>query len=243
VAGFVLMEDLGRRHFVDAYLEGASLPALTRAVDMLQVLQRIPPSSFPPYTADRLQDELAIFTTWLVEGVLDSSPPPEWPVFATRLVRTIASQPVAAVHRDYHCKNLLLRPDGTLGIVDFQDALAGPALYDLASLLRDCYWRFDEATIRTQLDRYLAASPLRFEDPWTLFNLTALQRQLKAIGIFARLRIRDDKRSHLCHIGPVLEHATFLARMWPEGRPIAAWLHALKPGVQARVDKLAHTSP
>lgn len=225
--GFVLMEDLGRIHLIDLYRQGNIHDALAIAVDTLLVLQQLPARELPPYTRERLDDELAIFTTWFVQDAMVAPRPAEWAEFSEDLVASVADQPVTAIHRDWHCKNLLVR-DGRLGIVDFQDALAGPALYDLASLLRDCYWVFDEATVRSMLDRYLEASPLRFDNPLYLLNRTALQRQLKAIGIFARLRLRDGKTSHLDYIDGVLAQSARLARSSFPQLSIADWLESLR---------------
>lgn len=210
--GFVLMQDFGPRHFLDLYQDGGENSALERGISMLHVIQRMTPALLPPYTPTRLNDELDIFRVWLVENLLQTGVPEYWPEVCVQIVQDLSSQPVTVVHRDYHCRNLLITGTGGLGIVDFQDALAGPALYDLASLLRDCYWRFDEHTIHRWLTRYVAESPWHFDDPWHQFNRTALQRQLKAVGIFARLHLRDRKSSHLKYIIPVLEHAAFLAR-------------------------------
>lgn len=225
--GFVLMEDLGSTHLIDCYRRGDTTSVLGLAVDNLLLLQRLPAGELPPYTPERLRDELTIFTTWFVEGAMITRPPAQWPGFAGELVVSVAAQPVTAIHRDWHCKNLLVR-DGRLGIVDFQDALAGPALYDLASLLRDCYWVFDEATVRAMLDRYLQATSLRFDQPLDLLNRTALQRQLKAIGIFARLCLRDGKTSHLDYVDGVLAQSSRLADTCFPGLPIAGWLDGLR---------------
>lgn len=226
--GLVLMEDLGTRHFADAYLQGDTERALTTAIDILGTLQRLPPSVVPAYTAQRLSDELEIFTNWFVTGLLGQESPPTWPNCVAALLGAVQSQPVTVVHRDFHCRNLLLAIDGSPGVVDFQDALAGPALYDLASLLRDCYWHFDDDTVRHWLGHYLARTPLHFDDPWQLLDLTALQRQLKAVGIFARLHLRDGKSTHLKYIPPVLEQCVLLAGRNAQTTVLGPWLNQLR---------------
>ena len=116
-------------------------------------------------------------------------------------------QPQVCVHRDYHCRNLLFN-QGQIGVVDFQDALVGPGLYDIASLLRDCYYQHAEQTIDYWLDYFLSRSPLfntnDFAATKSAFDHTAIQRQIKAVGIFARLHLRDAKSSHLRWITPVV---------------------------------------
>ncbi len=233
--GYVLMEDFGPRHFLDLYQSGDTDLALARGVSMLHVMQRMNPALVPPYSATRLSDELEIFRVWLVEALLQMDVPACWPTVTGQLVEELASQPITVVHRDYHCRNLLITESGGLGIVDFQDALAGPALYDLASLLRDCYWRFDDQLIRRWLTRYIEVSPWHFDDPWNQFNRTALQRQLKAVGIFARLHLRDGKSSHLRYIIPVLEHAAFLARESTHHADFPTWLDNVRIAAQTKL--------
>src|SRR4030095_5077750 len=66
----------------------------------------------------------------------------------------LPSQPQVFVHRDYHSRNLMV--DGSrIGIIDFQDALMGPATYDLASLLKDAYIELDEAVVEDLIDHFL----------------------------------------------------------------------------------------
>jgi len=236
--GFVLMEDFGSRHFLDLYQSGDAHLALTSGISMLHVIQRMNPELVPPYSVARLRDELEIFKVWLVEGLLHLNVPRYWPQVCEQLVAELAAQPVTVVHRDYHCRNLLITRTGGLGIVDFQDALSGPALYDLASLLRDCYWRFDEPTIRRWLLRYLEDSPWHFDDAWSQFNRTALQRQLKAVGIFSRLHLRDSKSSHLKHIVPVLEQTAFLARESTQHADFPDWLDNVRVAARMKLTGL-----
>jgi len=224
--GFVLMEDLGQRHLIDCYRDGQVEPALSSSVELLHTLQTLPPDLLPPYTTERFHDETTIFTSWFVEKTMSTRVHAQWALFAKSLIDSIASQPTVAVHRDWHCKNLMVR-DGNIGIVDFQDALAGPALYDLASLLHDCYWEFDQQTINNRLEQYLQRSSFRFNDAFELLNRTALQRQLKAIGIFVRLKIRDGKTSHLDYVEGVLARSAALAAASFPELDIGEWLHSL----------------
>jgi hypothetical protein len=121
----------------------------------------------------------------------------------------LASLPRVPVHLDYHSRNLMLpQIDGhgglPLGVIDFQDAVAGPVTYDLASLLYDCYQDYPEAMRRAFSEQFFAslASALStrfdgFGDWHRLLRLTAMQRHIKAIGIFSRLAHRDGKRQFL----------------------------------------------
>jgi aminoglycoside/choline kinase family phosphotransferase len=230
--GWFVLEDLGVRHFADVYATADRDRALAGALDTLVALQAVLHPAVPPYTAARFRDELLLFTDWFAAGLLGLPRLPDWldEVFGL-LVDNTQAQPQCCVHRDFHSRNLLLRDDGRVGVVDFQDALIGPASYDLASLLRDCYHVFPEAAVRHWTAAYLDCARLPL-DPAQFprqLDLTAVQRQLKAVGIFARLWLRDGKRSHLPWIQPVLARLVELCGEYPELRPLPDWLAGLQP--------------
>ena len=224
--GFVLMEDLGETDFASAY-ETHDVDALVNAaIDTLAVVQKLPADGIPPYETSRFSDELDIFTEWLVERFLGLSAPGDFAVIRTALIDATQTVPACVVHRDYHCRNLIWREDGTVGIVDFQDALIGPACYDIASLLRDCYVEFAAEDVRRWRRRFLRVAALTcpvavFE---RAFDLTAMQRQLKAAGIFARLYLSRGRPSHLGDIVPVLRRVAALAATYPETEALSGWL-------------------
>ena len=102
------------------------------------------------------------------------------------LAREAASHPRVLCHRDYHSRNIMVRPDGALALVDIQDARWGPDTYDLASLLRDAYVDLSEADVDALFEFYrnqLPESPDRREFR-ARFDLVATQRMLKALGTF-----------------------------------------------------------
>ena len=230
--GFFLMEDLGSLHLSDAYESAAGdTVALQRLVDTalnaLLALQEISDANIPPYDEARMTMEFELCAEWFAQKLIKS---PLGPADAQTLADARASllhamleQPTACVHRDYHCRNLLLRGEAgeqsTIGMVDFQDALIGPALYDPASLLRDCYFTHDESLVRTALARFAGCHPLMANIPpervmWW-HDACAIQRQIKAVGIFARLHLRDGKSSHLGYIPSVLQRAAVVADQYP----------------------------
>jgi N-acetylmuramate 1-kinase len=221
--GFVLMSDLGELHLAEAYADPGVETVMPGAIDTLMRLQQVHDADIAPYTRQRFADELDIYRDWCLGALLERDAPGLLDdAFAVLLAATDA-QPRCCVHRDFHCRNLLWRPGGGIGVVDFQDALMGPATYDLASLLRDCYHRFDEAAVARWRDEYLARTPLPVDRSTFArdMDLVALQRQLKAVGIFARLMSRDGRDSHAPHIVPVLERIRDLAASYPELAPLA----------------------
>ncbi len=153
--------------------------------------------------------------------------------------RWLLAQPVVFVHRDYHSRNLMRLEHGDLGILDFQDALAGPIGYDLVSLLKDCYIAWPrarvEAWVEAQRQRVGAlaagAGPREFLR-W--FDLVGLQRHIKVLGIFARLWYRDGKSGYLGDLPRVLGYVRDTAARYSELADFSAWVEGrLAPGLAA----------
>ena len=137
------------------------------------------------------------------------------------IAELLAGQPRVFVHRDYHSRNLMV--DGErLGVIDFQDALMGPATYDLASLLRDAYIELDEALIDRLINRYLdQLAPHR--QVWAnreafrrLFDFTSIQRNLKAAGRFVYIDRVKGNPNFLADIPRVLNYVKRNLQKYPE---------------------------
>lgn len=238
--GMLLLEDLGERDFAAAYAAGEIDVALAAAVHDLVKLQSVSSDDIPPYTTTRFADELAIFTDWLLGRFVGVDVPRAFAGVAEALIEATMSVPQRTVHRDYHCRNLIWRNDANVGIVDFQDALFGPACYDIASLLRDCYIEFDESRIATWRQRFFALADLDCAESTfnRAFDLTAIQRQLKAVGIFARLYLSRGRSSHLGDIVPVLNRISRLGHDYPETTEFAEWVAVeLLPRVADRLEE------
>ena len=132
------------------------------------------------------------------------------------------------VHRDYHPRNLMVTTPNP-GVLDFQDAVIGPITYDLVSLLRDAYISWDEERCSTGRSATGSARGApgcrsrRLRRVLARFRVDGLQRHLKVLGIFARLRHRDGKP------GYVEDMPRFLAYV----RPVAARYRELAPLLRA----------
>ncbi len=235
--GFLLVSDLGDRLYHSVYETEERDAAIDAALDTMTRIARVGDGAgiVPPYTTQRLRDELGLFRVWFIEELLRHTLTKTHERMLEgvwhALIDCIDAQPKVCVHRDFHSRNLLWAEDRVTRVVDFQDALYGPALYDLASLLRDCYVRFDETEIARWRDRFrvraersgmrLEPDPARFAQQ---LDLTAMQRQLKAIGIFSRLELRDHRPSHLIDIAPVLDHLIDVAAKHTEFAAFSQWL-------------------
>jgi hypothetical protein len=194
------------------------------AIKSLTELQsKVKTKTLDPYDQEKLHKEMTLFEEWFC-GAFLSMP------LSVRERKLIAdtfrfledealAQPVVAVHRDYHSRNLMILDPGKFGegaspgIIDFQDAVAGPYTYDLVSLLRDCYVQWSPAQVTTWALQYLSMAKqediIADIDEATFirhFDMMGLQRHLKVIGIFSRLCIRDKKPRYLADIPLVIAY-------------------------------------
>ena len=219
--GFLLLEDFGDQTYARALAAGADAQALDAdAVRALVRVQAPPvPDNFPRYDETLLRRETALFAEWHCRRALNRPlRGAAWKTFARAealLMAAIARMPVCFTHRDYHSRNLMRLPGGrNPGMLDFQDAVLGPAAYDLASLARDAYLPPDDRRRQMILDLYWDAARERglrpAASPEALrrdFDILSVQRGLKVMGIFCRLAIRDGKRNYLADLPTARAHA------------------------------------
>ena len=223
--GFLLIEDLGdalfARHLEVAPQDETQL--YTAAVELLASLaqQPVPRSigsdqlALQPYDMDVLEREADLLTEWWLPAASTTAPLPRVIREYAELIREsfapVADARDVVVLRDYHAENLLWLPDrqgdAKVGLLDYQDALAGHAAYDLVSLLEDARRDTSRELQEAMLDHYLQLrpefDPQRFRRDYALLGA---QRNLKIIGIFARLWLRDGKDGYLDLIPRVWGH-------------------------------------
>lgn len=222
--GLVLLEDFGdarMREAIEADPD-AIIPLYAAAVDLLVALRAHAPEGLVPYDAAVLHREVDLFTQWYAPAVgrqVDTAGyRAAWDaVFAHGLT----DKPVAVL-RDYHVENLMLvGPQRSLGLLDFQDALAGHAAYDLVSLLQDARRDVEPSIEAAMLARYLAATG-EGDGFLNAYHVLGAQRNAKILGIFTRLWQRDGKA----------RYTALCPRVWaylerdlsqPVLAPVAAW--------------------
>jgi aminoglycoside/choline kinase family phosphotransferase len=239
VHGFLLLTDLGSRMYLDA-LDARNASALYG--DACAALVRWQGTSregvLPPYDRTLLRRELDLFPDWYVAkhlGIaLDGAQKATLEeVFACILENNLA-QPAVFVHRDYHSRNLMVTEPNP-GVLDFQDAVYGPITYDLVSLLRDAYIEWDEERQIDWAVRYwhdARSAGLRvhgdFADFWRDFEWMGVQRQIKVLGIFARLWHRDGKDGYLKDMPRVMRYLRGACGRYRELAPLAKLLDTLE---------------
>ena len=223
--GLLLLTDLGNRQYL-AELNERSVSGLyddaLAALACLQTGGDPDTPLLPSYDAALLHREMDLFRDWFLVRLLDLALRADERQTLDRTFALLADnaleQPRVWVHRDYHSRNLMITDPLNPGVLDFQDAVVGAVTYDLVSLLRDCYIAWPREQVeRWVLDyraRLRALGMNGLDDAGQFlrwFDLMGVQRHLKAIGIFARLKLRDGKAGYLRDIprtlGYVLEVA------------------------------------
>lgn len=230
--GFLLLSDLGSCCYLEALNAGSVDQLYGDALDALWRLQsQCDGRALPAYDEALLLREMGLFRDWFLERHLALHLDAEQVAMLDHTCKLLAAvaleQPQVCVHRDYHSRNLMVTGANNPGILDFQDAVRGPLTYDLVSLLRDCYiawprpqveaWAlaYHARLMRTQLLRDVDATPfLRW------FDWMGLQRQMKAVGIFARLDIRDGKPGYLKDIPRTLGYMVGVSGRYAELAPL-----------------------
>lgn len=235
--GYMLLSDFGDGLF-SAHLNSSSVDGLyLSAIETLLKIQQTPRDAyvFPAFDEALLLAECQLFTEWYLGQYLKLplSPREESMLQSTyaRLIELALAQPTTVVHRDYHSRNLLLLEDGQVGVLDFQDAVIGPITYDLASLLKDCYVAWPHSNVVNWAQRYFekgrqmgVIQDITMAQFLQWFDLMAVQRHLKCIGIFSRLNSRDKKSDYLAHIPRILDYILATCARHPQLNGLAKLL-------------------
>lgn len=250
--GFMLLQDFGDAMLWPAlHQQGSSTEQIQQlyrqAIDQLIAIQQLPTADLPAYDAALLDQEMALFSDWLcakeLKLELSNSEQAMLQQVFDQLREQALQQPAVVVHRDFHSRNLMLKTDGSLGVIDFQDAVVGAASYDLVSLLRDCYVRWDESLITPLVEYYWqqARSAGIYQQSLDAFirdfDWMGMQRHLKAAGIFARLHLRDGKDGYLADIPNTCRYLAEISARYPQFCEFHQWLQQrFMPALQRFVD-------
>jgi N-acetylmuramate 1-kinase len=155
----------------------------------------------PKYSPKKLFEEAKLFSNWYVTQKLpkanQSKFKKDYEKVIKILIKKISLKNDVFVHRDFHVSNLMLI-NNKIGVVDTQDALFGNRAYDLASLIDDVRFKTSKILKEKIFDIYLKSqkrlSVKKFRND---FEIISVLRNLKIIGIFTRLALRDNKRDYL----------------------------------------------
>lgn len=226
--GLFQLEDFGDNLLFNN-TEHASIESFLKgAVDAIIKIQSIPTSelSNPPiFDAAFIQRELGLFIEWFVNQYV------ELQLTNTQqsiiedtfhdIEQSLLTQSYVCMHRDFHSKNIMVLSDQSLGILDFQDLMIGPATYDLVSLLKDCYIDWPAEIMQNILQHFfqMTAERLNFKDYDDFvfhFDMTGLQRHLKVLGGFSKIYFTRNNSSYLQYFDRVLAYVIQVTAKYPQ---------------------------
>ena len=203
--GFLILSDLGD----DLYskkLDSETVYCLyTDALEAIVKIQTKADLSELESFDGLYQEENSLFIDWFLGNHLEINLDDKYldsiNTEFNKLNATLKEIPKTFVHRDFHSRNLIVTDTNNPGVIDYQDAVIGPVTYDIVSLLKDCYVTWDDGLIDDMLESFFnrikSSKVNNISDFRYWFDMTGLQRHIKAIGIFSRLNYRDSKDNYL----------------------------------------------
>tara|TARA_R110002110_G_scaffold271566_3_gene486979 strand:- start:3495 stop:4526 length:1032 start_codon:yes stop_codon:yes gene_type:complete len=257
--GFALMTDFGNvalqdklsGHNVD-YFYHKALEALVK----IQIAPQPSDYAYPMFDTDHIFTELGYFSEWCVDkllGLKDKTDQLMLKDLYLQLVKSCQEQPQVVVHRDYHCRNIMVLPNANgdnIGIIDFQDAVIGPITYDWVSLTKDCYVQWPREKIESWLkDFYDACQQQKsfnlpsFDVFQLWFDMTGLQRHLKVLGIFSRLSLRDGKSAYLQDAPRIMDYIFQVCDRYTTLQDFQKWLEVkFWPALKEAIEPSSHVN-
>jgi len=234
-AGFLILEDFGSQPLLGVLGEENFEALYLDAIEEIVKMQRADAAGLPLYDKAFLHFEMDLMQTWFLEKYLGwELTPVEKAVLESVLdtiSETVLSQPHGFfVHRDFHSRNIMVTPRGETGVIDYQDAMKGAVTYDLVSLLKDLYIRFEPEQINALALQFRDRAGIEADDATFLkwFDFMGLQRHIKVLGIFSRLWLRDSKPGYLGDLPLTLQYTIEAANRYEETQPLAQLLEKVE---------------
>lgn len=210
--GFFILEDFGNRLF--AHPQPIDIALYKQAIDEIIKLQKVH-ADVPHYDRELLLTELRLCQEWFNSDF-------DYKIIFDFLLSNILTHPQVLVHRDFHCRNIMLTKRG-LGIIDFQDMVMGSYVYDLVSLLKDVYIELTTLQREELLCYFYEQKALsNWQQFMRDFELVGAQRHIKILGIFSRLAKRDNKMQFLADIPLTQKYLLEMAQKYPELETLGA---------------------
>lgn len=223
--GLVLLNDFGSQTYLKT-LQAAPQEQIDKlyldAVAALVKIQLIPINNSIGFKLGHMnvayiRNRLEVFSEWYLQKHLGINIDSRIQVILNKMqilfTNTFLELPAVFVHLDYHCRNLMHTPTNNPGVLDFQDAMTGPATYDLVSLFQDAYITWPRSYVESWVNTYKELATTAGIIPNIAnsqliknFDIVGLQRHIKNLGVFARLHHRDHKSNYLHDIPVLLQY-------------------------------------
>ena len=221
--GYLLLEDLGDdmyRGLLDEDSADSHFPDLFEALRNMAL--SVDHDELPKFDTNMLRMEMDLFPDWYLNHHRTAMPRTQfnevWDGFCNHIIGSALDQPQCFVHRDFHSCNLLKTSHDSVAIIDFQGAVSGPISYDFISLIWDRYIQWPRVQIENWMEQFRVSLGLQIEpEKWIRYcDLMGLQRNIKIVGIFARLYYRDGKNGYIDMIPRFYDYLTSTLRRYPE---------------------------
>lgn len=226
-AGYLILEDFGCTHYLDILDWDNFEDLYKKAIDEIVKMQKASTSGLPLYDKAFLIKEMDLMSEWYMEKLLPVSLSSAQKEIIDQTINAIADEVLKQpqglfVHRDFHSRNIMLTKNDEVGVIDYQDAMSGALMYDIASLLEDSYIEFDREDMQKLVLYFRDKKGLDIDDATALrwFDFISMQRHIKVLGIFARLYKRDGKKGYLKDIPLTLKYLFDTAKLYKETKPL-----------------------
>jgi len=229
--GYLIISDFGDMLYLDVLNNDNYIELYDKALDAIVFMQQADASDLPIYDKEFLHFEMDLMKEWYLEKNLKLSLHVDDEKLIEKTLEAISSQVEIQpqgyfVHRDFHSRNIMIEKDGTLGLIDYQDAMSGSITYDLVSLLKDCYIEYPREEIEKLVLSFRDKKDSMVDDKTFIkwFDFMGLQRHIKVLGIFSRLYLRDGKDGYLKDIPLTLKYVLETSSRYEETREFSKFL-------------------
>jgi len=233
--GYLILEDFGTTHYLDLLSENNFKAFYTKAINSILKMQKADAKNLPLYDKEFLHTEMQLMQDWYIEKLLRAKLNESQKELIATTLETISAvvleQPQGVfVHRDFHSRNIMLKNDKKIGVIDYQDAMSGAITYDLVSLLKDCYVAYDRKEIKALALEFRDKKGIKVDNETFIkwFDFMGLQRHIKVLGIFSRLYLRDGKNGYLKDIPLTLKYVIDTASRYSQTKELANLLSSIK---------------
>ncbi|MFA6301648.1 MAG: phosphotransferase [Legionella sp.] len=226
--GFLLLGDFGDQLLLHSLTKDNADLYYKKAITTLLKIQTCSTAGLAAFDHAFMLKEMNLCNEWFFEAYLNLNLNINEQELVQNTMQWIAAelaqQAQVFIHRDYHSRNLMLIENNALGVIDFQDAMRGPITYDLVSLLKDCYISWPRAKVLAWIEFFYNNNPLAQTQSLSefirAFDLCGIQRHLKVLGVFGRLKLRDNKNGYIKDLPLTLKYVLDCAESYTELRPL-----------------------
>lgn len=223
--GYLILEDFGSINLLDKLNKDNEKKFYKQAIDILVKMKDTNTTNLPLYDKKFLHFEMDLMKQWYIEQNLKVTLSKEQEKVLQNSLDIISKEVLKQeqncfVHRDFHSRNIMIKDDNTLGVIDFQDAMSGALTYDLVSLLKDLYYEASDTKELVLYFRDKINLDISDQEILRYFDFMGLQRHIKVLGIFSRLSIRDKKDNYLKDIPLTLKYILETSKKYNETKEL-----------------------